>query len=481
MSSMSSSNILRSSASEDEVDVYSALDISSAADFSNLASAEDIAYLSSASDIASRAHRQSSRDAFGQPGARPRGAAPAPRRQPGLQPLRIQRKSPPRRRRLPLVPVVTTAALLILLLAIFLAAGIQGPLLHFFGAPVTTVTLTPRSRQVTQNLSLTAVSSTPDAARDQVLARIVSATSPTQSATASATGSIPAKRATGQLTFINNTANAIIIQSTVLVSSSSVQISFNGPISVPANPPTTIVPGFAVTAGTAGNIPTLDLSKACCAPNNEIFVKNTAFAGGQDAQPDSVITQGDIDGAAGGLEATLTGVARGDLQGQVRGNERVVPGSSHCQPAVNANHRANDVEKSVTVQVAETCGEQVYDYSAARGIALKAQQTRVAGDPGLGSGFALDGHLSLIILSAGPANADGSFTLNAQVQGFWVYSFSQDRLRQLAALIAGKSQADARALLLQQAGVAAAQFSDSGPLPVNTGEITVVIRKLPPP
>jgi hypothetical protein len=56
---------------------------------------------------------------------------------------------------------------------------------------------------------------------------------------------------------------------------------------------------------------------------------------------------------------------------------------------------------------------------------------------------------------------------------------SQATLRQLVTQIAGKSQNDASALLMQQAGIVAVHFSTPGTLPVNTGEIQLVLKPLP--
>src|SRR5262249_48242569 len=163
-----------------------------------------------------------------------------------------------------------------------------------------------------------------------------------------------------------------------------------GPFTIPAIPPTMVVMGIAANPGPTGDIPAFDIDQPCCISG--VVVKNTsAFTGGHDAQPNSVIEQKDIDGAASGLETTLRQAAQNDVRGQVHSNERVIDGSLQCQPRVSANHKAGDVAKSVTVQVAVTCGEQVYDYAAARQIAFKAQQALVAGDPKLGAAFALDG------------------------------------------------------------------------------------------
>jgi hypothetical protein len=113
---------------------------------------------------------------------------------------------------------------------------------------------------VQQNLTLTAVPAAPDLAHNQ----------------------IQGKRATGQLTFINNGSTPITIQSTTISGHSGVQVSFTGPITIPAVPPSSaVVTGFAVNAGAAGNIPVLDIVEPCCATN--IVVKNTTIFTGYSA------------------------------------------------------------------------------------------------------------------------------------------------------------------------------------------------------
>ncbi len=394
------------------------------------------------------------------------------RRRIALPLLQIRHRRGLRTRKWPLVPLALALALLLLVGAIFLAAGAQGSLLHLFGAPTVRVTLTPQARLEQASYTFTAIpGATTDSARRQVAARLLNSTSPTQSTTANATGSIPATTARGQLTFINNTANTITVQTTTITDNNGIQFSFNGPVTVPANPPTVTVAGFAVNPGINGNIPTLDIDKACCAPGGAIFVKNTAFTGGQDAVHNGVIQQSDIDGVARGLAGTLTQGAQADLARQVRSGERVVAGSVACQPQTSANQQAGDQAKSVTVQVAVTCGEEVYDDAAVRQLAGDMLNARVASDSTLGAAYHLNGPLTVNVLGASAIDGTRNVALNVQARGTWAYAFSPARLRQLASLIAGKSEADARALLLQQAGIMDVQFRPEGNLPGNVDEI----------
>src|SRR5262249_52805051 len=109
--------------------------------------------------------------------------------------------------------------------------------------------------------------------------------------------------------------------------------------------------GFAVNAGSAGNIGALDISGNCC--TSGITVKNGAFSGGQNAQPNSVVLQSDINGAADALTASLTPTTQADLQKQVKSNEQVVSGTLKAANSPStANNAAAAHAPNVTVPVA---------------------------------------------------------------------------------------------------------------------------------
>ncbi|MGH2480546.1 MAG: hypothetical protein ACRDHW_12900, partial [Ktedonobacteraceae bacterium] len=209
---------------------------------------------------------------------------------------------------------------------------------------------------------------------------------------------------------------------------------------------------------------------ACCAPN--IFVQNeNAFVGGQDAQPNTQVLPDDIARVADPLRTTLTQSAQASLQGQVRSNERAVADSLHCLSNVSANPPAGTVAPTFTVTVAVTCGEIAYDYLAARTLTAALLQR----DSGLSSAYRLADQLAMTVLSANATSSSSQVNLRVHAQGRWVYSFSSAYLHQLAMQIAGKSQADAKALLLQQTEIADVQFSSAGKLPASTNEILVTV------
>ncbi len=111
-------------------------------------------------------------------------------------------------------------AILLVILTLLLLAGIafaspmgKGLIGNITGTTLTaTVTITPNHQPVSDSFVVTAVTGTPDPTAHQVQARIVSYTSPSQSASANATGSIAGANATGTLTFINTGIRRCIYQ-----------------------------------------------------------------------------------------------------------------------------------------------------------------------------------------------------------------------------------------------------------------------------
>lgn len=375
--------------------------------------------------------------------------------------------------KLPFVPLLSILTALILMAAMLVAASAQGWL---FASPTVVVTLTPRSQSEQNSYALVGLSrGIPDATKQQIPATLLSATSATQSVAGKASGSLPGTQASGKLTFINNGSTPVMIDASEITGNSGVAVTFHGPITVPVVPASSlVVTGFAVNAGSKGNIPVLDIVKPCCAPN--IVVKNTtAFTGGQDAQPASVVEQQDIDRAAQPFIKTLTGHEQTLLKQQVTSNERAIDSSLECTPTSISSVDVGKQAKAFTVSVTVTCSEEVYDYQAAQALASRLLQADASRNPAIGPSYNLVGAMVFSVTSTTVAAPTGNVTINIQARGTWRYIFSSARLSNLTRLIMGKSQADARTLLGQQAGVAAVRFSGSASLPGNPTEIKVVI------
>jgi hypothetical protein len=379
-------------------------------------------------------------------------------------------------------------AILLIILTLLLIGGIAaaavpgglGSIAHVIpGVSATaTVTITPKSQTVSNTFAILAVTGTPDPNKREVAARILTATSPTQSKTVTSTGSIPGLRATGALTFLNTSNSTKSFGSVILRGASGVAVSFNGPISVPAVPPASVtVTGFAVNVGSAGNIGVLDISGSCCAAG--ITVKNGAFGGGQDPQPNSIVQQSDINGAANALAASLTPGTQSDLQKQVKPNQQVVPNTFKCNKSTfNANHKAGDHAPSVTVTVAVTCTEEVYDQQAALTMAANLLKAQASKDPG--PAYALTGNIVTGVTKATVLDTKGTVSLLVSAQGVWVYQFSNAVKQDFANHIANMSEQDAKTYLLGQPGVSDVKIViSSGTTLPDASHITIEIVAIP--
>ncbi len=358
------------------------------------------------------------------------------------------------------------SGLFLYLLALFLVAVFVAPVATL----AATVTLVPDTKTLSTSLTIRALSTgTPDPARQQVAARLLEVGSPlqSQSVPTTGTGHAPARMGEGTVTFYNAAPYAqTVAAGTLLTGADSVEIVTDAPAVIPAgNPPIegeATVPAHATTIGPQGNIAPLDLNGLCCLAG--ISVKNTmAFRDGQDAYDFPMVTQADIDQAAGPLVATLTPATQASLQGEVHPNERLA-GQVQCQPAVTPDHPAGSNASQVTVGVSVTCHAQVYDHEAVVRLVTNALMHNALMT--LGSGYVLHGTISTTITPAGvpPHAKPGTLTLLVTGQGAWVYQVRTAEQARLTKLIAGLSrQAAIRVLQQQEAGhLAAVHIQVSG-------------------
>jgi hypothetical protein len=320
-----------------------------------------------------------------------------------------------------------------------------------------TVTITPDSTNKSNVYQILGVTSTPNPSMREVSARFISTTSPTQSKTVQSTGSIPGTRATGTLAFTNTSGSSKSFQSIILTSSNGVQITFNGPITVPLLPPTVNVLGFAVSVGSAGNIDALQINGNCCASG--VTVRNYKFVGGNNPQPNSVVQQSDINSAVSALTASLIPGTQAALQKQVRKGEQVVSNTLRCTSAVSANHAAGDHAPNVTVRVSVTCKEEVYDQQAAQAMAANLLAKQVGTE--LGPNYALTGNIVTQVTRVTVVDTKGTLAILVSAEGVWVYQFSNSVLQGFANHIANMSNQNAVQYLLSQPGVKAAKIDNS--------------------
>src|SRR5579859_387932 len=374
-------------------------------------------------------------------------------------------------------------AILLVLLTLLLLAGIvfasppgQSLIGHITGSTVTaTVTITPLHPTVSDSFVVTAVTGTPDPAAQQVRARVVSYTSPSQSASAGATGSIPGRQASGTLQFLNLSTVSIFVSGGILTGSDGVQVAY-GSLTVP--PAGTFSTGTATNVGTGGDIGAFDINGFCCG-NKNIFVKNpSAFHGGQNPLQNAIITQHDITTASNNLIATLKPSAQTALQQQLKPNEQAVSSSLNCTTNVTANHNVGDQAKSVTVTGTATCTEVVYDQKGALAMATDALKAEAAKNPG--AGYALVGNVVTGITSATVINKQNTVSLVILAQGVWVYQFTDAIKTALKNKLAKESQSKAQADVNGTTGVMSATISiSSGNTMPDAADITINIVPIP--
>jgi hypothetical protein len=377
-------------------------------------------------------------------------------------------------------------AVLLVLLTVLLLAGIvlasppgQQMISHVLpGTTTATVTITPNYQDIANDFVITAVTGTPNPAARQVQASIISATTASASATAHATGSIPGQRASGTLTFINTGSQGVTIAGGILTGKDGVQVAFNG-LFVPGGATTTT--GTAVNPGTSGNIPALDIFQSCCAPN--ILVRNfSPFSGGVNPQPNSVITQNDINSATNSLIAKVKPQAQSQLQGKVKANQAVVPNSLSCTSNVSANHKVGDVTPTVTVTGTATCSEEVYDHTGALNLAAQALTTQA--NSKLGPGYApADNKILTTVTQVTVINASKTVSVVVHAEGIWVFQITPALENQLKNAIANKSKSDATAYLLATPGIKAVQItiSNNGNTLPAANNITIIVKVIHAP
>lgn len=331
-----------------------------------------------------------------------------------------------------------------------------------FFAPGVTVTLTPSSRLEHQNLTIKAVTGTPQ--QGQAQARLLTSTRTSQS-TVAATGSghQDALAASGRVTFYNLATYSIAVPAGVqLTGRDGVQIVTDASTQVPAgNPPTmgsASVPAHAVNTGPSGNIAAGDIDVLCC--SDGIVAKNQqAFAGGQDARSFTTVAQTDIDAAKSSLSTQLSQQAQQALSAQVRPGEKLL--APPCTTKVQSTPAVGQEAQRVSVSVTFTCSGTVYAPEQVNSLATALFQRQV--QAALGSHYLLSGQTTASVEQAAVTQPQpGTLAIPVAVRGLWVYQVDRSGLRTLAKQLAGKEPSAARAILLRVPGVAQASIQLSG-------------------
>lgn len=406
----------------------------------------------------------------------------------GVQP--VQRAAPPAsRQRRPIRRYWPLAALLLLL--ILLGGSILGVLSGFIplarilpGIASATITIIPDSKQLQSTYAITAVLSQPDTAQQQIQARYLSYTTPTQTRTVAALGlgTLPATQAQGFLTFYNALPfEQKVPAGTVFTDDKGVQVANDESVVIPsAKPPTegfVTTPAHALVAGAAGNLPALHFNFLPCCRSGVTVENIDAFHGGQDQQTYAYIQQSDIDNAAQLLQPALVQRGQSALKAQTLAQERLVA-PFQCFTAITASSPAGTRVDKVTVTVKVTCAGEVYNQQAAQYLA--ENQFKKDGTARNGANYALIGPIKITITGITPVDTRGTVLLHVMTAGRWIYQFYEPQKGEIVRSVAGHSTQQAQSILTQQRGVSRARIdlflAAENTLPNDPRRITLILQ-----
>jgi hypothetical protein len=343
------------------------------------------------------------------------------------------------RRRLAIIAALIAILLIILVLL-------------FFPRPTATVTLTPVSKalsgSVTGSYTPRVLSSAQQGSRSGDLIKL-------------------GTKAGGTLTFKNwNPYEVTIPKGTTVTNVTGQQVVTDEDIVVPPDP---IIPGIAsgpahaVKAGKSGNITAVSINTSCCFAGISVF-NTSAFSGGLDDQPGNTVQQSDIDRLTKFQVPLLIQQALTGFQKQLSPGEQLVKPIPTCSsPGVTSNPEVGVSATKVTVSVSLTCSDSAYNPQTVPSQAedlLKQQAIQLLHpDPA----FIPVGTIVIKIGQETPEK-DGNIHVQATASGIVKYQFSDAQKMDMAKLIARKTASEAKALLLQQPGVAAVSITISSPI-----------------
>jgi hypothetical protein len=123
-----------------------------------------------------------------------------------------------------------------------------------------------------------------------------------------------------------------------------------------------------------------------------------------------------------------------------------------CFPQVTANPAVGKGATRVSVQVSVTCTAETYNAHMVQ-LLVNALLGREA-TTRLGRAYVLQGQITSSVSTVNLLDGRrGVVRLDVQAESVWVYQLSETQLHALPALIAGKREQDARAILLRMQGI----------------------------
>jgi hypothetical protein len=333
-----------------------------------------------------------------------------------------------------------------------------------FNSPTATVTLIPKSQQVTLTGTLQ-------------LGRLLNSLTLSQSQTVPTTGHghQDARAATGSITFYNGQLNSVSVPAgTVLTASNGVQVITEQDALIPkASPPIegqATIAAHTGTTGSLGNIPTKALNQTCCALS-VLAVNLAPFHGGQDERNFQTVTKNDMNAVTATLQPAVEQSMQAALQGLLQQGEALQ--TLPCTPTVTADHHVGQEATTVRVTAFETCSAIAYEPQAleTKAKALLSRQAAIT----LGTGYSLIGDVQTSITQAVVTHAIPILAFSCQ--GTWVYALSQEAQQQMKQHIAGKAKQEALTLLLSLPGIeqASIRWDEQTKLPESLNALHLVI------
>lgn len=336
-----------------------------------------------------------------------------------------------------------------------------------FHPPIATVTIIPKSQQVTLSGTLQ-------------LGRILFPLTLSQSQTTATTGRghQDAKQAQGYITFYNGQFQTITVPAgTVLTGADGIQVITDQDTTIPpGNPPSygeVTISAHAINPGVKGNIPAYDINQIF---SNAVLVKNTTpFYNGQDKRNYQTVTKADTSSVATPLKIAVAQSMQGALTGQLISGEALI--SSNCTPTATTNHQPGQEATLVKVTVTETCSAVAYNPQELTNITTQLLTTQAAKK--LGTGYSLIGQVQVSVKDATITHTTTPLVfLSFHAQGTWVYALNTQEQQQMKHLIAGKTTQSAMQILASLPGVEHSTisfdgFGDDTKLPKNSTYIHI--------
>jgi baseplate J-like protein len=314
---------------------------------------------------------------------------------------------------------------LVIVTLLFFFSFVGGSIIALLTYPTVTIEVVP----VTKQVSLTAPLALPT--------RALAPVTLTRSLTIHTTGKghQDARNAAGTLTFYNGQAAAQTIPGgTGLTGQDGIKISTDRAVTIPPGIPPTYgqvsVSARALVPGSAGNIAAGDINTTVALA---VFVKNSAFSGGQNQRDYPAVTQRDQDRLTVQLRNTSTQAIPQAFPLAV--GEQVFP--TDCTFKVSPNHRVGAEATALTITASEICSGIAYNSQQLikRATTLFTQQATP------GTHYQLVDEVQVRVIGVSP--------LTVSCRGLWAYALPQDYEQFLAEQIAGDSPQQAQKYLLQ--------------------------------